>query len=120
VAVNAAGRRFVDESVSYHRFTRAMYDSHKTVPTIPAWLVLDSHTLARYGLGIVRPHLPAAVLRKHVHSGYLRTGRTFRELAAAIGVDPDGLEQTVRDTNRFARTGVDEQFGKGTSVFGHQ
>ena len=39
VAVNAAGRRFVDESVSYHRFTRAMYDSHKATPTVPAWLV---------------------------------------------------------------------------------
>ena len=45
VAVNAAGRRFVDESVSYHRFTRAMYDSHKSVPTIPAWLVIDSRAL---------------------------------------------------------------------------
>jgi glycine/D-amino acid oxidase-like deaminating enzyme len=120
VAVNGAGRRFVDESVSYHRFTRAMYDSHKAVPTIPAWLVLDSHTLARYGLGMVRPHLPVSVLRRHVRSGYLRTGRTVRELAAAIGVDPDGLEQTVRDANWFARTGIDEEFGKGQSVFGHQ
>ena len=26
----------------------------------------------------------------------------------------------MADTNRFARTGVDEEFGKGTSVFGHQ
>ena len=33
---------------------------------------------------------------------------------------PRRLERTVRDTNRFARTGVDEEFGKGTSVFGHQ
>ena len=120
VAVNSAGRRFVDESVSYHRFTRAMYDSHKSVPTIPAWLVLDARTLARYGLGMVYPHLPKAALRRHLRSGYLRTGATVRELAAAIGVDPDGLERTVRDTNRFAATGVDEEFGKGRSVFGHQ
>ena len=41
VAVNAAGRRFVDESVSYHRFTRAMYDSHKAVPTIPVTIPIS-------------------------------------------------------------------------------
>jgi 3-oxosteroid 1-dehydrogenase len=120
VAVNAAGRRFVDESVSYHRFTRAMYDSHKAVPTIPAWLVIDAAALAKYGLGMIRPHTPAALLRKYLKAGYLHRGTTVRELAASIGVDPDGLERTVADTNRYARTGVDEEFGKGTSVFGHQ
>ena len=120
VAVDAAGRRFVDESVSYHRFTRAMYDSHRSTPTIPAWLVVDSRTLARYGLGMVRPHLPPLLRRKYVDAGYLVTAPTVRALAAAIGVDADGLEQTVAATNRFARTGVDEEFGKGTSAFGHQ
>jgi 3-oxosteroid 1-dehydrogenase len=120
VAVNAAGRRFVDESVSYHRFTRAMYDSHKSVPTIPAWLVIDSRALARYGLGMIRPHTPAPMLRKYVEAGYLHRAATVRELAVSIGVDPDGLERTVVDANRYARTGVDEEFGKGTSVFGHQ
>lgn len=120
IAVNAAGRRFVDESVSYHRFTRAMYDSHKSEPTIPAWLVLDSRTLARYGLGMVYPHLPQPLLKRHVDAGYLRTGRTVRELAAAIGVDPDGLDRTVAESNRAAASGVDEEFGKGQSTFGHQ
>jgi 3-oxosteroid 1-dehydrogenase len=113
VAVNAAGRRFVDESVSYHRFTRAMYHSQ----TIPAWLVLDSRTLRRYGLGMVRPHAP---LGRHLRDGYLRTGRTVRELATAIRVDPDGLESTVAAANRAAWTGVDEEFGKGASPYGHQ
>jgi 3-oxosteroid 1-dehydrogenase len=120
VAVNAAGRRFVDESVSYHRFTRAMYDSHKSVPTVPAWLVIDSRSLARYGLGMIRPRTPARLLRKYLEAGYLHRGGTLRELAASIGVDTDGLEQTVATTNRDAVTGVDTEFGKGRSVFGHQ
>jgi 3-oxosteroid 1-dehydrogenase len=120
VAVNGAGRRFVDESVSYHRFTRAMYDSHKSVPTVPAWLVTDSRALARYGLGMVRPHTPAPLLRRYVKAGYLHRGATLRELAASIGVDADGLAHTVATTNRDAATGVDSEFGKGRSVFGHQ
>jgi succinate dehydrogenase/fumarate reductase flavoprotein subunit len=35
-------------------------------------------------------------------------------------VDPDGLERTVAENNRFARTGIDEEFGKGQSPFGRQ
>lgn len=120
IAVNAAGRRFVDESVSYHRFTRAMYDSHESVRTIPAWLVVDARTLAKYGLGMIYPHLPKPMLDRHVESGYLRAGRSIRELAESIGVDPDGLERTVAASNRDARAGVDEEFGKGRSPFGHQ
>lgn len=120
IAVNSAGRRFVDESVSYHRFTRAMYESHGSVPTVPAWLVTDSRAMAAYGLGMIHPHTPRPFLTRHVRSGYLRTGRTVHELASAIGVDPAGLAHTVSESNRHARTGVDEEFGKGTHPFGHQ
>lgn len=90
------------------------------MPTIPAWLVLDSRTLSRYGLGMIRPHLPGVLLKRYLDDGYLRTGRTLRDLAAAIDVDPDGLERTVADANRYARTGADEEFGKGRSPFGHR
>ncbi|MFJ1767420.1 FAD-dependent oxidoreductase [Amycolatopsis sp. NPDC088138] len=117
VAVNAAGRRFVDESVSYHRFTRAMYAGRDA---IPAWLVLDAHTLKRYGLGMIRPHAREAVLRRYTDQGYLYVGPTMRALAEVIGVDPDGLERTVSETNRSARTGTDETFGKGKSPYGRQ
>lgn len=117
VAVNTAGRRFVDESVSYHRFTRAMYAAQDA---IPAWLVLDAHTLKRYGLGLIRPHARPAVLRRYIDDGYLHTGVAIEELAEAIGVDPVGLEGTVAAANRAARTGVDEDFGKGESSYGRQ
>ncbi|MEV7045081.1 FAD-dependent oxidoreductase [Amycolatopsis sp. NPDC051061] len=116
VAVNAAGRRFVDESVSYHRFTRAMYAGQDA---IPAWLVLDADTLKRYGLGLIRPHARPAVLRRHLGDGYLHSGQTPAELARAIGVDPAGLAETVAAANRAARDGVDE-FGKGQSPYGRQ
>lgn len=119
IAVNAAGRRFVDESVSYHRFVRAMYASHRQVPTVPAWLVVDSRTLARYGLGMITmPHLPAAALQRYLDSGYLHRGATLAELAGQIGVDAAGLEQTVARYNGFAATGVDEDFHKGELLFG--
>ena len=120
VAVNSGGRRFVDESVSYHRFTRAMYESNSTTLSVPAWLVIDSRALKRYGLGMIRPKLPKAYLRKYLRSGYLHRGASIGELAARIGVDPDGLQRTVTDNNRYARTGIDSEFGKGSSPFGLQ
>ncbi len=120
VAVNAKGRRFVDESVSYHRFVRAMYAANSTTPSVPAWLIIDARALNRYGLGMIRPKLPKAALRKYLRSGYLHGAPTITELAAKIGVDADGLERTIADNNRAAVTGVDEEFGKGTSPFGLQ
>jgi len=55
IAVNCAGRRFVDEAVSYHEFVIGMHRSHKAVPTIPAWLVCDRAFIRNYGLGRVPP-----------------------------------------------------------------
>lgn len=120
VAVAASGRRFVDESVSYHRFVRAMYKTQPTDEAMPTWLIIDSRSLHEYGLGMIRPHTPKAFLRKYVSRGYIHRADSIRALAQQIGVDPDGLEETVRTNNRAAATGVDEEFGKGTSPFGHQ
>lgn len=115
IAVNARGERFVDESHSYHRFVRAMYATE----SVPAWLVVDSDALATYGLGMITtPHLPTALLRRHLDSGYLVAGDTIRELAERIGVDPEGLDRTVIRYNTFAQTGIDEDFHKGETAFG--
>jgi succinate dehydrogenase/fumarate reductase flavoprotein subunit len=115
IAVNAAGRRFVDEAVSYHEFVRAMYRSHQRVPTVPAALICDRRFVWKYGIGIIRPR--ALRLGRFIASGYLSTGRTLPELARAIGVDAQGLADTVARHNEFARTGVDEEFGKGQSRY---
>lgn len=120
VAVNAKGRRFVDESVSYHRFVRAMYAENAVTPAVPTWLIIDAHALNKYGLGMIRPKLPLPYLRKYLANGYLYAAPTIRELASKIGVDPDGLAETVAANNRHAVTGVDTEFGKGTSPFGLQ
>jgi succinate dehydrogenase/fumarate reductase flavoprotein subunit len=118
IAVDANGLRFVDESCSYHRFVRAMFASPDAA-AVPAWLVVDSRTLAKYGLGMITmPHLPRAALRRYIKDGYLYEAETLTGLAAQIGVDPAGLESTVQRYNGFAATGVDEDFHKGELLFG--
>ena len=111
VAVNSAGKRFVNEGVSYHDFVLAMLDSNRQTPTVPAHLICDRAFLRRYGLGLVRPIYQRS--RAWVDAGYLARAATLPDLARRIGVDVSGLEETVRHNNRFADKGVDEDFGKG-------
>jgi len=115
VAVNAAGRRFVNEAVSYHEFTRAMYRAHRRVACIPAYLVCDRAFVWKHGLGMIRPRTP--FLGRYIESGYLIVAGTIRELAVRIGADPEGLAETVRRNNDDARAGIDTEFGKGGNAY---
>ena len=111
IAVNSAGRRFVNEAVSYHDFVLAMFECDKTTPSIPAWLICDAAFLRKYGLGVVYPgHRNPA---KFVDNGYLVSAPLIDELAGKIGVDPEQLRATVTRYNGFAEAGVDVDFGKG-------
>jgi succinate dehydrogenase/fumarate reductase flavoprotein subunit len=111
IAVNAAGRRFVNEAVSYHDFVLAMFESHRTISSIPAYLICDDVFLRKYGLGVVYPEHRHP--EKFVANGYLISSMTLDELATRIAVDPAELRATIARHNEFARTGVDIDFGKG-------
>ena len=117
IAVNSAGRRFANESASYHDFVEAMFAAHATTPSIPAWLVCDRAFLRDYGLGLVHPRLSDARIRRFVAADYLRTGATLAELASLLAIDPAAFADTVERHNRAAAIGVDEAFGKGGNPF---
>jgi succinate dehydrogenase/fumarate reductase flavoprotein subunit len=104
IAVGASGKRFTDEAVSYHEFTRAMYRTGN----VPAWLVCDRKFIWKYGLGMIRPMTPS--LRRYLDSGYLREAHTLR-------IDAETLSETVRRHNEFARSGIDLDFGKGGNAY---
>jgi succinate dehydrogenase/fumarate reductase flavoprotein subunit len=111
IAVNAAGRRFVNEAVSYHDFVLAMFESHKTAPSIPAWLICDASFVEKYGLGVIYPgHRNPG---KFVKSGYVTRATTLDELAGKTGINAEQLRGTVERHNKFAQTGVDVDFAKG-------
>jgi len=115
ISVNSAGGRFFDEGLSYNKFVRAMYRSHRDVPSIPAWLVCDRRFVWKYGLGMILPL--TLFLKPFVDRGYLFLADSVEELARKIGVDAAGLAETVRAHNEFARTGVDTDFGKGGNAY---
>ncbi len=112
IAVDAAGRRFVDEGASYHDFVEAMFEANTVTRTIPAHLVCDAAFVEKYGLGAIHPG--TRNLAPFARSGYITLAPSLAELASRIGVDRSGLEATVRRYNGFAATGIDLDFGKGT------
>ncbi|MEQ1615379.1 MAG: FAD-dependent oxidoreductase [Hyphomicrobiaceae bacterium] len=115
VCVNSRGRRFVNESTSYHRFVRAMYDTNATAPCIPTFIIADAEALKKYGLGMVR--MGTRNLKPFIADGYLVEGHTIADLATKLGLDATALEQTVADMNRFAETGIDTEFGRGSTDY---
>jgi hypothetical protein len=115
ITVNQAGKRFVNESTSYHLFGLAMQEAHKTSPSVPAYLVCDAEALRKYGVGMVRPG--GKGLAPFLADGYLTEGATLEELAAKLGVDAQGLVASVQQINRYAETGVDPDFGRGVTAY---
>jgi succinate dehydrogenase/fumarate reductase flavoprotein subunit len=111
IAVNGAGRRFVNEAASYHDFVEAMFRSHEASPSIPAHLVCEAEFVRKYGFGAIHPG--TRDLSRLAASGYIACASSLEELARKIGVDAEGLQDSVRRHNAFAEAGVDLDFGKG-------
>ena len=109
LAVGGNGRRFVNEANSYHDFVQGMLRSN----SVRCFFVCDRSFVFDFGIGLVHPGMRD--LRRFVDAGYLFEGGTIAELAAKIGVDGEALSQTIERYSGFAETGIDEEFGRGTS-----
>lgn len=115
IAVLKDGKRFCNESESYHDVGAAMIRACEGEAETAAWLVADKDTIAKYGLGYAKPApLPLAPL---VRNGYLKKGATLADLARECGIDAAALEATVAEYNRGAVHGRDEQFHRGETSF---
>lgn len=115
IGVLTNGRRFTNESNSYHDVGAALHRACEGMRETAMWLICDKTALAKYGLGYVKP-APMPIGR-FLRNGYLLKGGTLAELARNAGIDPVGLEQTVREYNKDAVRGEDPAFGRGSTSF---
>jgi 3-oxosteroid 1-dehydrogenase len=114
IYVDAAGRRFVNESNSYMEVGKAMYERNRTSRAVPCWLIFDDRYRKRYA------HLrssPGRFPRKLMESGKLKQAWTLEDLARMCGIDAAGLAETVERFNDGARRGVDPDYGRGESAY---
>jgi succinate dehydrogenase/fumarate reductase flavoprotein subunit len=115
IGVLKNGQRFTNESNSYHDVGADLIRACDGKKDTAMWLVCDKTTLGKYGIGFVKP-APMPIGR-FLRNGYLIQGNTLAELAQNAGIDPAGLEQTVREYNIGAVHGDDPAFGRGTTTF---
>ncbi len=115
IAINASGRRFVNEALSYHEFVRAMLADGNDTAGRPFYLVCDRQFLWTYGLGRIKPFTWR--IGRYVRSGELIEASGIGGLADSIGVEKSVLAATVDNYNAHARMGSDPEFGRGTTIY---
>jgi 3-oxosteroid 1-dehydrogenase len=114
IYVDAAGRRFVNESNSYMEVGKEMYARNKTSRAVPCWLIFDDRYRKRYAH---QRSSPGRFPRKLLESGMLKQAWTMDDLAHMCDIDPVGLAETIEGFNKNARNGIDPDYGRGESAY---
>lgn len=108
IVVNRAGKRFGNEAFyrSLLYAVDAIDGGTQTHPNYPCWLILDSQAREKYPLGSLMPG-------QDMPEGLGVKAETITDLAIQIGVDAEGLSQTIQTFNGFAAAGRDPEFQRG-------
>lgn len=116
IAVGPDGRRFVNESNSYHDICIGLFENG-----FPAddrfFFICEEDFVKKRGMGAILPWPWTPSLSGFVRRGYIQRADSIEGLAREIGVDPQELRATVDRHNRSAETGKDPEFGRGESAF---
>lgn len=113
IIVNGRGKRFSDDSFYPDVVTKVGHFNGQNDGMVnwPAWLIFDQRMLDRKGLLPVMPGQP-------LHAGMATFAQSLAELANKVGIDEDGLQETVERFNSMCENGVDEDFKRGTNPWG--
>jgi 3-oxosteroid 1-dehydrogenase len=114
IMVDHAGQRFVNEAASYQDVGARMLERDRDVSAVPSWLIIDANHRRRYSFGMA---LPGITPRRWLSSGFMVKAGSLEELARRCEIHPAGLLETVERFNRFASTGIDEDFGRGSTEY---
>lgn len=115
IGVRRDGTRFVNEANGYYDYVESLINATPEGEPVEAWQIADAAFVRKFPLGMAKP-LPVPLF-PYLRSGYLKKGNTLEELAAACGIDPQGLAVTVAEFNDNARKGIDPGFDRGASEF---
>ena len=115
IGVRRDGKRFVNEANGYYDYVEGLLAATPEGEAAEAWQIADAEFVRKYPLGMAKP-LPVPLF-PYLRSGYLKKGSTIEDLAAACGIDPEGLAKTIADFNENARRGVDPDFNRGATEF---
>ncbi|MBI4295807.1 MAG: FAD-dependent oxidoreductase [Chloroflexi bacterium] len=119
IYVNKDGKRFTNELGRETHFqwqALMFFDSKKPgYPTIPFYSVFDQENIRRGPLSVSTSERTGNYKwsldnSAEIAKGWIKRGKTIRELAKQISVDEATLENTIAKYNEYCKTGVDHDF----------
>ncbi|WP_321393886.1 FAD-binding protein [Emcibacter sp.] len=118
IIVDRMGRRFMNESITYNSYGKCIYGEDYTLSQhVPAYVIFDGHYRKRYMFaGLLQASMSPDWMNRKAFGpdGLLQKASTLRELATRLEIDVDGLEATAVEVASYAKTGIDEKFGRGS------
>ncbi|QTI68619.1 3-oxosteroid 1-dehydrogenase [Gordonia polyisoprenivorans] len=120
--INERGQRFMNESLPYVEAVHQMYggdfgQGEGPGENVPSWLIFDQRCRNRYLFAGINARQPLP--KKWFESGVVVKADSVEALAEKIGVSAEALRATTERFNGFARSGTDEDFGRGRSGYDH-
>ncbi|MEE2059196.1 FAD-dependent oxidoreductase [Rhodococcus artemisiae] len=110
IIVDSTGKRIVNEAQDYNSLIRSALAASeaKGIP-LRMFVVFDHRFLERYGFLTYSAgdELPE----------WITTGASLTDIAEGLGFEAQDLAVTVERFNKFAETGVDEDFHRGESPY---
>ena len=117
VIVDQTGQRFMNESITYNSYGKCMYGEDYSIKSrVPAFVIFDSTYRKKYMFGgLLQSSMSPDWMNAAAfgEDGLLTKASTLEELAVKLGIDAKGLQGTAEEMARFAKTGIDERFGRG-------
>jgi 3-oxosteroid 1-dehydrogenase len=107
IVVNSDGERFGDEGY-FQRLAPPLRDYdlvRRRHTNLPCFLIFDQQYVDGFSFAYRAPGAPVPA--------WVARANTVAELAGLLRIDPANLAATVERFNGFARTGKDEDFGRG-------
>lgn len=120
IIVDKKGQRFMNESITYNSYGDCFYAAHKKGHDVfPAYCILDAHYRKKYMFGgvVQGEAMPDFMSKQMIGEGkMLIKADTLQELAQKMGIDYNGLKGTMDKVKKYAASGVDEEFHRGSDA----
>ena len=110
IAVNTKGQRFVDESKSYKTLGAACLEQDRAL----AYQIFDAAIMAQS-----MDTTPSFNFRLAERKGRIVSADSIAQLAAALKLPPEQLQETIAQYNADIAAGGDSRFGRSSLVHTH-
>jgi 3-oxosteroid 1-dehydrogenase len=112
IMVNTRGRRFTNEAANYNAFGGAFHEidvARFAYANLPCWLIFDQTYVRKFGFS-------ARFGTAGVVADWVQRAPDLAGLARLLGIQSDGLAQTVSRWNANVAAGSDPEFQRGESA----